>query len=137
MSKKFRAGGNELVFDFWPISRILNPERNNRNSRFLAVDFCQFSRDLHQQGMNLFPDFKLFLGILKQGRSEVIARFLAIFTNLRPERNELNYCSIFAILLNLRPERSARISRFSPIATNLSRSKNCRAQAINHHCTML
>ena len=61
--------------------------------------------------MNLFPDFKLFLEILRQDRTEHIARFLVIFTNLRAERNEL-IARLFAIFLNLRPERSARIGQF-------------------------
>ena len=71
--------------------------------------------------------FKAFWG--KKGVNLYIARFLAIFKNLRL-REERTYCSNFgyfspsflrpAIFLNLRPERSALFARFYPIATNLS-----------------
>ena len=48
----------------------------------LLLDFFPFQRNLEQEGMNLFLDFWPFSRIL------VISRFWAIFTNLRPERNE-------------------------------------------------
>ena len=51
---------------------------------------------------------------------ELVARCLAIFTNLRPEWNEVIARLLLAIFLNLRPERNALIARFWPIATNLS-----------------
>ena len=70
--------------------------------------------------MNLFPDFKPFLGILRQERSELIAFLFCYFLEF-DTRKECSYCSIFfVIFLNMRPEMSAIIARFRPIATNLS-----------------
>ena len=65
---------------------------------------------------------------MTQESSELIARFLAILKNLKPDRKQL-IARIFAISLNMRPERSAVIARFWPIPTEFEYI-NYRAQLL-------
>ena len=104
----------DLILDFCNF----RPERYDLIAQFFnhfhqstfSASFGNFDAIYVSKEWIYFPILNYFLGVLRQGRSEFITQFLAIF-------------------LNLRPGRSAFIARFWPIATNFQESRNCCAQA--------
>lgn len=76
--------------------------------------------------MNIFLDFWPVFTNLSSEKNELTARFMTIFTDFGPERNEPLALFLLTIFSNLRPEESKLIARpkksefiaqFSPFTT--------------------